>query len=97
MDKVEKILSHYGYKAQLLMAIEEMSELTKEICKGFRGQENKQAIIEEIADVSLMLDQLVLLYSSKEEIEAIKQRKIERTLERIANKNDLPPIYQKRI
>ena len=31
-----KAISTYGEKAQKLMAIEEMSELTKEICKDFR-------------------------------------------------------------
>ena len=34
-----------------MVAIEEMSELTKELCKNGRGQENTNHIAEEIADV----------------------------------------------
>lgn len=34
----KKAIDLYGEKAQKLMAIEEMSELTKEICKDFRGE-----------------------------------------------------------
>ena len=32
-DIIKKAIDHYGSDAQLLMAIEEMSELTQAICK----------------------------------------------------------------
>ena len=43
----------YGARAQVMMVIEEMSELTKEICKHFRGRPNIEAMADEIADSPL--------------------------------------------
>ena len=66
------------------MAIEEMSELTKEICKDFRGQLDREHLIEEIADVTITIDQMMLMYKiSCFEIEQIRKRKMERLKERL--------------
>jgi hypothetical protein len=51
-------LEKWGEGMQGLVAIEELSELQKEICKRFRGADNIDAIAEEIADVTIMLEQL---------------------------------------
>jgi len=68
----------YGEQPQVDVAIEEMSELTKAILK-YRRAENKNKneaeyleddIIEEIADVQIMLDQMRIIFggtSSQEE------------------------------
>ena len=37
-------LKTYGAEAQTLMVMEEMSELTKELCKTARGADNTDAI-----------------------------------------------------
>lgn len=52
----------YGFESQTMMAIEEMSELTKEICKTKRGKFDKEHILEEIADVQIMLWQLGIIF-----------------------------------
>lgn len=52
----------YGVEAQTKMAIEEMSELIKEICKIGRGKRDMEAFADEIADVTIMLEQLRLIY-----------------------------------
>ena len=39
---------------QLIVAIEEMSELQKELCKALRGNHNLSEIVEEVADVEIM-------------------------------------------
>lgn len=44
------------------MVIEEMSELTKEICKHKRGKQNRKEIVEEIADVEIMIEQLIIMF-----------------------------------
>ena len=54
----KKAIGKYGVAAQLDMVIEEMSELTKEICKIKRGKGNYMNLVEEIADVEIMLEQL---------------------------------------
>lgn len=62
MDILEKAIEVYGADLQKQVAIEEMAELTKEICKDFRGKGNREHIIEEMADVCIMLDQLMIIY-----------------------------------
>ena len=48
-------LAIYGPRLQTLVAIEEMSELQKELVKHERGADNVPHIAEEIADVQIML------------------------------------------
>ena len=83
-QRLKKFMECWGYDAQARMAIEEMSELTKALCKYERfGKENapqeiKDNILEELADVHNMIAQLEM-YFGKEEIEKIRLQKIERT------------------
>ena len=84
-----KAISTYGEKAQKLMAIEEMSELTKEICKDFRGKLDREHLIEEMADVTITIDQLMMMYKiTFEEIQKVRERKFERLKERLEMVND---------
>lgn len=83
-DTYNKAIALYGEEAQKLMAIEEMSELTKEICKDFRGKLDREHLIEEMADVLITLDQMLLMYEiSDKEIQQMRERKIERLKERL--------------
>ena len=82
----QKFIDTWGVNMQSVMAIEEMSELTKALCKYKRTQEiggDKQKALEnlkeEIADVLNMAEELELVYGI-EEIEKIRKEKIERTL-----------------
>ena len=83
-QRLKKFMECWGYDAQARMAIEEMSELTKALCKYERfGKENapqeiKDNILEELADVHNMIAQLEM-YFGKEEIEKIRLQKIECT------------------
>ena len=52
----------WGVDLQTMMAVEEMSELTKEICKIKRGKMDLDALADEIADVTIMLEQLREIY-----------------------------------
>ena len=52
----------WGADLQTMMAVEEMSELTKEICKIKRGKMDLDALADEIADVTIMLEQLREIY-----------------------------------
>ena len=58
----EAALEKWGARAQTMMAVEEMSELTKEICKMYRGKRDMEAMADEIADVTITLEQLRLIY-----------------------------------
>ena len=84
IDTYKKAIKTYGEKAQKLMAIEEMSELTKEICKDFRGQLDREHLIEEMADVTITIYQLLMMYEiSDKEIQQMCERKMERLKERM--------------
>ena len=88
-DTYKQAIKTYGEHAQKLMAIEEMSELTKEICKDFRGKLDREHLIEEMADVLIMLDQMLILYKiSGEEVGLMRIKKVERLKERLEKVND---------
>lgn len=85
----EKACQKWGVTHQTMVAIEEMGELTKELCKNFRGRKNKDAIAEEIADVTIMLEQLRLLYGLNDAVCKYMDDKIlrlDRRIERRAEK-----------
>ena len=69
-------LEHFGAEAQTLMCFEEMSELQKELCKNARGRHNLMMIAEEIADVQIMLEQMILLHNCQTEVDTIRQFKV---------------------
>lgn len=94
MKKCERLsaynifMNKWGIDAQIMMCIEEMSELTKELCKLHRFS-NDEGVInnikEELADVQNCIEQLCVYYGEKD-IENIRDSKINRTLNKI-NKN----------
>lgn len=56
---LKRALQTWGKQPQMLMVVEEMSELMKEILKNInRKKDNIAQIIEETADVEIMLEQL---------------------------------------
>lgn len=76
-------ISTFGPDAQTLMMFEEMSELQKELCKHARGKDNREAIAEEIADVQIMLEQMIELHGCEDAVLCYKRHKLERLAERI--------------
>lgn len=81
-NNLKKIIDYYGEEKQIIKAIEEMSELQKELCKKLLGKSDRDSLVEEIADVQIMLDQLKLIVSNTE-LKTIMQNKVDRTIERI--------------
>lgn len=82
---VENAINHYGIFIQKLVAIEEMAELIKEIIKSFRGEKNRENIVEEIADVEIMMQQLSLIHDCTFEVVEMRRKKIERLKMRLEN------------
>lgn len=66
-DTLMGTIKKYGIEAQTMMAIEEMSELQKEICKMKRSQFDREHILEEMADVQIMIWQLGIIFGDPEE------------------------------
>ena len=81
---LKRALETWGEEAQMLMVVEEMSELMKEILKNINRKKNNVAeIIEETADVEIMLEQLKENYKIAEKVEAYKAEKIKLIAKRL--------------
>lgn len=84
-ENLKKIAHHYGWESQCTVAIEEMAELQKAICKWRRHGmtwEVETNLMEEIADVLVIVRQLEHLMNAKR-IGEIVTEKIDRQLARM--------------
>ena len=79
----EDAIIRYGSHNQLVVAIEEMSELQKEICKHFRHEGKFQDLIEEVADVSIMLEQIIFMFDIEDDVKKVMEEKIQRLERRL--------------
>lgn len=91
---LQQAVDTYGKEAQTDMAIEEMSELSKALLKHRRAEKHPEAwdyertrqdIYEEMADVIIMLTQLLMIYGGREEIQNDIDSKVSRLEERLDN------------
>lgn len=93
-----KLAEQCGLECQMQQLIEEMGELQQAICKHFRINGHglpvssdltremvEQNLIEELADVKVVLDQIIFLLGCDEEVLEIMKGKINRTIERMKN------------
>lgn len=87
MDTVnlyKELLSRFGIEKQTLMLAEEQGELIKAINKKLRGKGDRLSIVEELADVVIMLQQIAQFFDiDKEEVNLIMNKKLKRTEERL--------------
>lgn len=91
MNAIIEAIKTFGKDSQCKIAIEEMAELTKEICKNFRGEENVNQIAEEIADVKIMLAQLEFLFCCSDKVNKwidIKLRRLDKMIQREKGENN---------
>lgn len=81
---LKQAIDIFGMDMQLNVAVEELSELTKEICKYKRGNKNLSNIIEEMADCYIMLEQMKIMFELGSTVIKDKiHEKIERLYKRI--------------
>lgn len=78
-----RALETWGAYAQTAMVFEETAELQKELCKDMRGANNREHIAEEIADVLIMLDQMMLLHDCEAQTMEYKAEKLKRLRARL--------------
>ncbi|MBR1738307.1 MAG: hypothetical protein IJ736_15095 [Firmicutes bacterium] len=90
-NNIRKILQLSTPRKQKIKAMEELSELIRAIARYeiYTGSikeilKNGENIVEEMADVQIMLYQLKMIYGIKEkEVDAVMLEKTERTIERL--------------
>ena len=78
-----KALIAYGDRMQMTVAVEELAECQKEICKILRGGENFPHLAEEIADATIMLEQLRIMFNINEQVCDYMDQKVRRLEERL--------------
>ncbi len=81
-------INTYGKEQQEVVAIEELSELQKELTKDLRGFGNREYIVEELTDVLIMLDQVRHIHRITDtEIARKRQHKAKRLAEKTRLRN----------
>lgn len=98
---IKQIAEHYGMEHQTIKTMEELAELTAELSRlailnstplklvsiaEYNAQLTK--VIEEIADVEIMLEQLKYIYDCEMVVEDIRAKKIARQFERMRGADD---------
>ena len=74
----KKLREQNGDTAQLVVAIEELSELTKEITKCLRNKGNIDHLAEEVADVEIVVDQVKQIFNVQKKVELKRLFKLQR-------------------
>ena len=81
---MKQVISSYGKQLQTFVAIEEMAELMKELTKNMRGEDNHAAVLEEVADVYIMLEQIKIMQDiPNSELHGMIARKLYRLEQRM--------------
>ena len=84
-ETFEAAIKTYGTEQQMIVAIEELSELQKEICKYMRKNLGRPRfkLHEEIADVEIMLEQLKMIFKCDDAVEGWRLDKVVRLKTRL--------------
>lgn len=87
-ETAEKIVSHYGYVHQLYKTAEELAELGVLVIQDANvpGKAKAEDVLEEMADVYVMLKQLEVIYGfSEKDVDDEINYKVSRTLGRMSD------------
>lgn len=90
---MKKAISKYGSSHQMLKAIEELGELERALIKKMMYQmefvhrddvkDNNYNLMEEIADVEIMIYQIKLIYGIFYEVDSLRDKKLQRLKTRL--------------
>lgn len=83
-----KAIAKYGAGKQMTVAIEEMSEVIKELCKLKRGIGNRDHLAEEIADAIIVLEQMRMIFNLNASVCDKMDEKIEELSRKVAERRD---------
>jgi NTP pyrophosphatase (non-canonical NTP hydrolase) len=76
MEKLyQETLKKWGEDAQYDQAVEECAELIAALKHYRRGKVDQQAVIDELADVTLMIGQLTWMFGARDVEESIKRKR----------------------
>ena len=73
-------LTQWGDRAQIIMAMEELAECSAQLARYLRGRVDIGPAVEEIADATIMLEQMAIIFPGVEEA---REHKLARLRERL--------------
>lgn len=76
-------IATFGKEVQLIVALEELSEAQKEICKALRGDIRADNLAEEVADATIVLEQVRQIFGINDQVCSQMDAKILRLRRRI--------------
>ena len=79
-------LEKWGPQKQTLKLFEEMAELQDALCKQMDGRDSTSHVAEEIADVLVVMEQMMILHNCEHEVVEIRKQKLERLQRRVEKK-----------
>ena len=79
----KRAVNQYGQMLQLVVAVEELSELQKELCKFIRGEGDLNNLLEEVADVRIIIEQIQMYFHLETAVDPVIRRKMERLIYRL--------------
>lgn len=77
------ILNHYGITEQVAKLKEEAYELIEASDGYINGTDSKAHFLEEIADVLVMIEQMIMHFNAQDKVDEIKRFKVKRQLGRM--------------
>lgn len=84
-----KALEKFGSISELIITVEELSELQKEVTKQLRNEGKVENLIEEMADVYIVMEYLKLIFAiNDEDIKTEIAFKIDRLMSRLGEENE---------
>jgi len=81
-ELLRQAIEKWGTVAQMLMAVEEFSELTQELMHFLRDRTTQEKVAGEVADVLIMAHQMRIVFG-KETVDRIVNEKLERLQTRL--------------
>lgn len=90
---LRKAIDTYGTHNQMLKCIEECGELSRAISRilielssgdGFTTEESQENLYEELADVSIMIHQMIMMFDCADEVMVQQLKKLKRLEERLS-------------
>lgn len=83
-----KALAAYGDCMQMVVAVEELAECQQAICKILRGGEDFNHLAEEVADATIMLEQVRQMFNINDKVCEYMDAKVTRLEERLERRTD---------
>ena len=80
---LKRAVDSFGLENQINMLVEECSELIDAISKHKRNRVGMESVIEEMADVEIMIDQIKIYCKLIKETSNMREEKLERLLKKI--------------